>query len=93
MTQDQIGGIIRAVMAALSGYALSFGFTNEQWLTITGAIVAVITVLWSIYSNSTTQQIKAVAASPDVHAVVLKDPGQAMAIPSPKVIPVGGQVP
>lgn len=93
MNADQIGGIIRALMAGLSGYAIAFGFTDSQWITITAAIVSVITVLWSIYSNSTHQQIVSVAESPEVKQVVVKDPGLAMSIPSNKVVAPGGSAP
>lgn len=86
MNSDQVGGIIRAVMAAFSGWALEHGFTQDQWLAITGGVLAAITVAWSYYSNSTKNLIVSVADSPDVHTVVVKDPALANEIPSPKVV-------
>lgn len=86
MTSDQLGGIIRAIMAAFSGWALEHGFTNDQWLATSGGIIAIITVLWSLYSNSTHQLIQSVAEKPEVSKVVTTEPGLALQIPNDKVV-------
>ena len=91
---DQIGGVVRALFALFAGWALAHGITADQWGVIAAGVSIVIGVaVSSLFSNSTAHQINVVAESPDVHAVVLKDPGTAMANPNPKVIPVGGNVP
>lgn len=86
MNSDQLGGIIRAVLMAFSGFALEHGVTTDQWLAITGGAVAIATVGWSIYSNSTTKMIQTVAEKPEVAKVVTKEPGFAISIPSDKVV-------
>lgn len=86
MNADQIGGIIRSILMAFSGWALEHGFTQDQWLAISGGVIAGVTVLWSYYSNSTKNLIVSVADSPQVHTVIVKDPELANEIPSPKVI-------
>src|ERR1022692_2161456 len=55
MNGDQIGGIIRAIMAGLSVWAMGHGFTDGAWLAVTGGVVALVTVLWSLYTNATSQ--------------------------------------
>lgn len=86
MTSDSIGGVVRAVMAAFAGWAMSHGFSQEAWLAVTGGVVAIITVLWSLASNSLLAMVKTVAKSPEVTKVVLADPAAADAVPSSKVI-------
>lgn len=86
MTSDQIGGIIRALMAAFAGYAFEHGVTQDQWLAITGGIVAIVAVSWSLYSNSTPKMIQTVADKPEVAKVVTREPGLAIQIPSDKVV-------
>ena len=84
MNADQIGGIVRALMAVGAGYALNLGFTDAQWITVTGAVVALITVLWSVYSNTVTHMVASVARNDDVVKVVVS-PALVFATGSPKV--------
>ena len=71
---------------AFSGFALEHGITTDQWLAITGGLVAIATVVWSFYSNSTHQLIQSVAEKPEVAKVVTSEPGLALQIPSDKVV-------
>ena len=84
MNADQIGGIVRAIMAVGAGYALSFGFTDAQWLAVTGAVVTLITIIWSVYSNTVTSMIASVAQNKEVVKVVVS-PALVFATGSPKV--------
>ena len=84
MNADQVGGIVRALMAVGAGYALSLGFTDAQWLAVTGSVVALVTILWSVYSNTVTHMVAAVAKDEDVVKVVVS-PALVFATGSPKV--------
>ena len=84
MNSDQVGGIVRAIMAVGAGYALSLGFTDAQWLAITGAVVTLITIIWSVYSNTVTSMIASVARDKEVVKVVVS-PALVFATGSPKV--------
>ena len=52
MNADQIGGIIRAVLAALGGVVIGKGWVDSATFTLlSGAVVTIATALWSMYSN------------------------------------------
>ena len=84
MNADQVGGIVRALMAVGAGYALSLGFTDAQWLAVTGSVVALVTILWSVYSNTVTHMVASVAKDEEVVKVVVS-PALVFATGSPKV--------
>ena len=85
MNADQIGGIIRAVLAGVSGIALTYGFSDTQWIAISGAIAAIVTIVWSVYSNSVSHMVAAVAKDADVVKVVVS-PALVFATGSEKVV-------
>ena len=85
MNADQIGGIIRAVLAGVSGIALTYGFSDTQWVAISGAIAAIVTIVWSVYSNSVSHMVAAVAKDADVVKVVVS-PALVFATGSEKVV-------
>ena len=85
MNADQIGGILRAVLAGLSGIALTYGFSDQQWVAISGAIAAIVTIVWSVYSNSVSHMVAAVAKDADVVKVVVS-PALVFATGSEKVV-------
>lgn len=85
MNSDQLGGIVRAILMAFSGYALEHGVTQDQWLAITGGAVAIVVVGWSIWSNSVPKQIISVAKSDDVKKVVVS-PGLVFTTDNPKIV-------
>ena len=58
-------------MAVFAGWALEHGFTNETWLAVTGGVVALVTVLWSLYTNSLPSMVKTVSKSQSVDKVVV----------------------
>jgi hypothetical protein len=86
MNIDQLGGVIRSVMLLFSGWALEHGFTQDQYVAITGGVIAIVSVLWSLYSNSTNRMIQSVAEKPEVAKVITTEPGLAIQIPSDKVM-------
>ena len=52
MTQDQVGGVIRALVAAAGGYFVGQGLIDaETMLTVGGAITTIAVAIWSIYSK------------------------------------------
>ncbi len=85
MNADQISGLVRSIMLTFSGIAIAHGFTDTTWVAFTGGVVALIGVLWSLYTNSTTSLITSVADKSEVSKVVVT-PGLAMSIPSRKVV-------
>lgn len=52
MNQEQIGGIVRAVVAALGGYLVGQGIVDQAtMLTIGGAVATLVVSVWSVYTN------------------------------------------
>ena len=86
MNADQLGGLIRAVMAVAGGYAMAWGFSAETWLALTGAVASIVTIIWTWWVHTETNTIASAAAIPIVSQVVVKTPSMAMAVPSEKVV-------
>lgn len=82
MNANQIGGVVRALLAyAFGALGLSGG-----WVEVTIAIGGIIAVgVWSVYSNKITTMIGEIAKSDDVHEVVTTRK-IAMDVPSNKVV-------
>lgn len=52
MTGDQIGGIVRAVAAAVGGYLVGKGVIDEQTAAaVSGAVVTIAVAAWSVWSK------------------------------------------
>jgi hypothetical protein len=52
MNMEQIGGIIRTILAAGGGYLVSKGYLdNATMLSLVGAIVTIITGAWSVWAK------------------------------------------
>ena len=52
MSQEQIGGIVRAVVAALGGYLVGQGIVDQATMvTIGGALATIAVSVWSVYSK------------------------------------------
>jgi len=52
MTGEQIGGIVRTVLAAAGGYLAAKGYLDAAtWQTIAGAVATVIVAVWSVKSK------------------------------------------
>ena len=52
MSGDQIGGIVRALLAAAGGWAIGKGYIDSATATtISGAIVTIVVAGWSYYTN------------------------------------------
>lgn len=55
MNMDQVGGIIRTILAAGGGYLVSKGYLdNATMLSLVGAIVTIITAGWSVWAKRGT---------------------------------------
>jgi len=55
MNQDQVSGIIRALLAALAGYAAGKGIVSSDMANeLVGAGVTVGVAIWSVLSKKTT---------------------------------------
>ena len=58
MNNDQITGIIRAILAAVGGLMVQRGYVDQQTLTtIIGAIMTLAAAGWSIHNNQTGKVI------------------------------------
>jgi hypothetical protein len=58
MNGDQIGGILRAVLAALGGILVTKGYVDDATVqTIVGGVVSVAVAVWSVASNKTGKTI------------------------------------
>jgi len=52
MTQEQVGGIVRAVVAAAGGYFVGQGLIDAQtMMTLGGAVTTLAVAGWSIWSK------------------------------------------
>ena len=52
MTQEQVGGIVRALVSAAGGYLVGQGLIDaETMLTVAGAVTTIAVAVWSIYSK------------------------------------------
>lgn len=52
MTQDQINGILRAILTAVGGYFVNHGFvTGSVWDWITAGVLTIGPMVWSWISN------------------------------------------
>jgi hypothetical protein len=52
ITTEQVGGIVRALVAAAGGYFVGQGLIDaETAVTVGGAVTTLAVALWSIYSK------------------------------------------
>jgi len=52
MNTEQISGIVRHALGAIGGYVISIGVvTTTEWETITGAILILSSVAWSMWEK------------------------------------------
>jgi hypothetical protein len=52
MTQEQVGGIVRAVVAAAGGYFVGQGLVDAQtMMTIGGAVTTLAVAGWSVWNK------------------------------------------
>ena len=68
---DQITGVIRAVLAAVGGWAVGKGYIdNTTATTAGGAILTLGMAAWSVYTNSQSAKIQSInTANNGVHVV------------------------
>jgi len=60
MNQDQITGILRAIIPALLAYVVGKGWIAESSIPdITAAVVAVVAAVWSVFNNTTAHKMYA----------------------------------
>ena len=54
MTGEQIGGIVRALIAAVGGYAIGQGWADAQLVaTLGGAAATIAAAVWSFMAKKT----------------------------------------
>ena len=52
MTAEQVGGIVRAVIAAVGGYFVGKGITDAATVTaVAGAAATIVAAIWSLFSK------------------------------------------
>jgi sugar phosphate permease len=57
MTAEQIGGIIRAILAAIGGIFVAKGTIDEQTLSaLVGAVAVIVTAVWSFIVHRNEQK-------------------------------------
>ena len=84
-TSDQVGGIVRALLAAVGGWAVSKGLVDSSTATTAaGAAAAAFAGVWSWYTNSPAAMINSVNSAPNGVKVVAADsPSPAVTAPHP----------
>ncbi len=59
MNQDQITGILRAVVPAVLSYAVAKGWIDAGVVgEVTAAVITIFAAAWSVYNNQTGKVIK-----------------------------------
>src|SRR5262245_37320009 len=67
MNLDQVLSIVRAILQILGTTLVSRGLilSEADWTTISGGVLMVVPVAWSIWANRKTAKIARVAAMPE----------------------------
>jgi hypothetical protein len=94
MNQDQILGAVRSILAVVGGWAVGHGYVSGDQLTlISGAVAAIVPLVWSFLAHSKNAQVATVQAMDDMQVATssqaVKDavPGVTMAKPgAPTVV-------
>lgn len=61
-TSDQIGGLVRALLAAAGGFAIGKGYVNaDTWTWLAGGVATAIPAVWSWYTNKPSALVAAAA--------------------------------
>lgn len=56
MNKEQVGGIVRAILAGMAGVLVTKGYVDQSTLnTIIGAVVEAGVAYWSYWSNHSTR--------------------------------------
>jgi hypothetical protein len=64
ITSDQIGGLIRTLLVAVTGWAVGKGYiTNDIAATVIGLGVTVGAAVWSFWTNKPTTMIASINAA------------------------------
>jgi len=54
MNTEELGGIVRAVLAALGGVAVTKGWLdNATMITVSGAVATLVVAVWSVFAKRT----------------------------------------
>jgi hypothetical protein len=75
MNQDQFMSILRAVITAVGSIIAVIASQQDQqlWGVVSGAIVAIAPIAWSMYVHSDAGKIAAASALPQVKAITVTD--------------------
>ncbi len=64
-TVDQVGGVLRALLAVLGGILVNRGILDDTtWLAVSGGLVAIGVALWSYYTNRPAKIVETATAQP-----------------------------
>jgi hypothetical protein len=79
MNSDQITGLVRAILSAIGGYFVGKGLIDASTMTtLVGAAATVVTALWSVWANKSSNLVASVSAMPSVDsgklAAAISDP-------------------
>lgn len=59
MNTDELGGIVRAIVAAIGGIAVTKGYLdNATVVTISGAVATIVVAVWSVIVKRRTATAK-----------------------------------
>ncbi len=83
LTGDQIGGIVRSVLAAVGGWAIGKGYIDSATATtISGSAVTIVVAAWSYYTHRQATMIKSInAADNGVKVVSESSPSASVSAP------------
>ena len=71
MNANQVKGILRAIVPAAVAYVVGRGWLSQGSASdVAAALIALLSAGWSVQAHTDASAIKAVAAMPDIQAIV-----------------------
>lgn len=69
--QDQVMGLVRTVLALISGFAIAHGVSDQTWQLVSGGVLALVPLIWTYFVHTDSAKLAAVEALPDVKKIVV----------------------
>lgn len=91
---DQVLALVRALLIVIGTVVTARGFSAESWSAISGVVVMIIPLVWSMLVHTDAYKLRSVERMPDVQKIVPitnPDPNSAVAeaVEDPKRVKVG----
>lgn len=82
MNFEPYKNITLVLLGSIGTYFVNKGWlTNEQWVSLSGALVTIVGIAWAVYKGKQSTMIAATAALPKVEKIETNDLKLAIAAP------------